>query len=190
MQKICSTKLVLSDKQKERCVGDNKGDARGHYHQPVTKGGSKVMIHRPRDCPTEASWFLQTWKGKAKHIHWENSWWPPLFFFYSKGIIYICWVPSALIINKEYCEEVLKEPRKSLCCPNRSSSTYWHWWHHHQCTIWSWLPATWQRWASKLPLTFPTVQTLLVVIFGSSPSWRRISSVVSLKTWEKWRGLW
>ena len=59
-----------------------------------------------------------------------------------------------------------------------------------QSTTPSVFPTIWPRWASSWFLTLPTVQTLLPVTFGCSPSSRKTSEAVVLKPLRRWKRLW
>ena len=64
----------------------------------------------PRDqeteIPVEAYWLSRTQDGQTEQIH------PQTFddpYFDSTGMIYMHWVPTGQIVNKEYYVEVLRE---------------------------------------------------------------------------------
>ena len=66
--------------------------------------------HQETEFQVEACWISQTQAGQTEQIHPQTFDNP--FFFYSTGMIYMHWVPSWHIVNKECYIEVLREFRK------------------------------------------------------------------------------
>ena len=75
--------------------------------------GKLDLLLWPRDQETEfsveACWLSLTQEGQTKQTHPQNFDNP---FFDSNGVIYMHWVPTGQIVNKEYYVEVLREFRK------------------------------------------------------------------------------
>ena len=91
----------------------------------------------PRDqeagFPVEACWLSQTQEGQTEQIC------PQTFddpFFDNSGMIYMHWVPTGQIVNKEYYVEVLREFRKRLRRkrPALFKSGQWHF-HHDNALV-------------------------------------------------------
>ena len=84
----------------------------------------------PRDqetvFPVEACWLSQTQECQTEQIHPQTFDDP--FFFDSTGMIYMHWVPTGQIVNKEYYVEVLREFRKRFRrkWPALFKSGQWH----------------------------------------------------------------
>ena len=129
----------------------------------------------PRDqeteIPGEACWLSQTQEGQTEQIHPQTFDDP----FDSTGMVYMHWVPTGQIVNKEYCVEFLREFRKRFRrkWPALFKSAQWH------------FPTIWPRWASRQFLSLPSVKTLLTVTFGYPIS----SEAVVMRQLRRWNRL-
>ena len=110
-------------------------------------------------------------------------------FFDSTGMIYMHWVPTQQIVNKEYYVEGLREFSKKFrrkrpalfkLVTDISTRTM------HQSTTSSLSQTICQKWASRQFLSHPIVQTLLPMTFGYSLS----SETVVMRQMRRWKRLW
>ena len=114
MRKICAKFVprVFKEDQKERRSYDSREmvelinsdpaflDASGG---PAMKAGSTALNQRPRDRVPSMHALIDPKEGQTEQIHTQTFVDP--FFFYSTGMIYMHWVPTRQIVNKEYYTE-------------------------------------------------------------------------------------
>ena len=143
-----------------------------YCYDPETKRQSSQWKHAGSPRPKKATQSKFTRKLLMN----------PLFD--STGMIYVHWVSTGQIVNKEYYVDVLRELRRGQHSSNRVSgiSTMTI----HQSTTPSLSQTIWPRWASRQFLSLPLVQTVLPVTFGYPLS---LEAVV-MRQLRRWKRLW